>query len=169
MRCAVSGVQFTRQAADAIVGYAAAADDGLETGGILLGADEGLAAPIVVRHCGGPGPTADRRRNFFRRDLAHATALATDAAASDGSAWIGEWHTHLTDMPEPSGCDLLTYQALLDDPELAFARILSVVVLADPDHGWLTPTLHAWSFSGSVLRRLSVEIAGASPEERDNP
>jgi integrative and conjugative element protein (TIGR02256 family) len=165
----VSGVLLTRQAADAIAEYAAAASDGLETGGILLGADEGLSAPIVVRHCGGPGPAAVRRRNFFRRDLAYATALAAGAAASDGSAWIGEWHTHPLDMPEPSGRDLLTYQALLDDPELAFARILSVVVLADPDRDWQAPTLHAWSFTGTVLRRLSIKIAESAREERDGP
>jgi integrative and conjugative element protein (TIGR02256 family) len=145
--------------------------DGLETGGILLGTDEGLAGPIVVRQCGGPGPAAVRRRSYFRRDLAHAAALAADAEAN-GSAWIGEWHTHSIAMPEPSARDLLTYQTLLDDPQLAFARILSVVVLADPDSGWQVPQLHAWSFTGTVLRRLPIDIAspGLAPsQEKDMP
>jgi integrative and conjugative element protein (TIGR02256 family) len=162
---------FTPQAADAIAKLAAIASDGLETGGILLGTDDGLAGPIVVRHCGDPGPASIRRRKYFRRDLEHAAALAADAARTDGSAWIGEWHTHNIDMPEPSTRDLRTYQALLDDPELAFARVLSVIVLADPDSGWQVPQLHAWSFTGSVLRRLPIDIArpGSATCERDMP
>jgi hypothetical protein len=64
-------------------------------------------------------------------------------------------------MPEPSSRDLRTYQKLLDDPQLAFARILAVIILAGPDQGWRTPVLHAWSFTGSVLRQLSVEIAAS--------
>lgn len=167
----MTAVLFTPQAADAISSLAAMASDGLETGGILLGTDDGLAGPIVVRQCGGPGPAAIRRRSYFRRDLAHAAALAADAEA-DGSAWIGEWHTHNIEMPEPSARDLRTYQALLDDPELAFARILSVVVLADPDSGWLVPQVHAWSFTGTVLRRLAIDIASpglSANQERDMP
>jgi integrative and conjugative element protein (TIGR02256 family) len=155
----VSTVLFTSQAAERIARLATAAGDGLETGGILLGADHGLAGPIVVRHCGDPGPAATRRRAYFRRDLAHARILAADAAAADGSAWIGEWHTHSIAMPEPSSRDLRTYQKLLDDPQLAFARILAVIVLAGPDASWHTPVLHAWSFTGSVLRQLPVHIA----------
>jgi integrative and conjugative element protein (TIGR02256 family) len=162
----VSTVLFTSQAADQIATLATAADDGLETGGILLGADHGLAGPITVRHCGEPGPAAIRRRAYFRRDLAHARSLAADAAAADGSAWIGEWHTHSTAMPEPSSRDLRTYQKLLDDPQLAFARILAVIVLAGPDGSWHTPVLHAWSFTGSVLRQLPVHIALPSTPAR---
>ena len=157
----MSTVLFTPRAAERIAGLAATAGDGLETGGILLGADQGLAGPIVVRHCGDPGPAAIRRRTYFRRDLAHATTLAADAAATDGSAWIGEWHTHGIPMPEPSSRDLRTYQKLLDDPQLAFARILAVIVLAGPGTSWHAPILHAWSFTGSVLRQLPVHIPGS--------
>jgi integrative and conjugative element protein (TIGR02256 family) len=155
----MSTVLFTRQAADQITRLAAVADDGMETGGILLGTDHGLSGRIVVRYCGDPGPRAVRSRSYFRRDLEHARAVAADAAAADGSAWIGEWHTHDIAMPEPSSRDLRTYQKLLDDPQLAFARILAIIVLADTDAGWHAPALHAWSFTGSVLRQLPVHIA----------
>jgi integrative and conjugative element protein (TIGR02256 family) len=154
----MSTVLFTRQAADQIAKLAAVASDGLETGGILLGNDYGLAGPIVVRQCGDPGPQAVRRHSYFRRDLAHARTLAADAA-KDGSAWIGEWHTHGMPMPEPSIRDLRTYQKLLDDPQLAFARILAVIVLVGPDASWHAPILHAWSFTGHVLRQLPVHVA----------
>jgi integrative and conjugative element protein (TIGR02256 family) len=159
----MSIVRFTPQAADRITSLATAANDGLETGGILLGADHGLAGPLIVRHCGDPGPAAIRRRTYFRRDLAHARNLAADADAADGSAWIGEWHTHSTALPEPSTRDLRTYQKLLDDPQLAFARILAVIALAGPDANWHAPVLHAWSFTGSVLRQLPSHIAAPDP------
>ena len=168
----MSSVLFTPQAADAIARLAATASDGLETGGILLGTDDGLAGPIVVRHCGDPGPASIRRKNYFRRDLVHAAALAVDAAEADGSAWIGEWHTHGLDMPEPSTRDLRTYQALLNDPELAFARVLSIVVVADSEVGWQAPQLHAWSFTGTVLRSLPIEITRPgtlASQEGENP
>jgi integrative and conjugative element protein (TIGR02256 family) len=152
----MSTVLFTPRAASRLTDLAAQASDGLETGGILLGMDNGLAGPLYVRHCGDPGPAAIRRRSYFRRDLAHADALAADAAAADGSVWIGEWHTHGIALSEPSSRDLRTYRTLLADAQLAFARILAVIVLAGPEGSWTTPVLHAWSFSGSVLRELRI-------------
>jgi len=159
LRRTVNSVLFTQEAIDTICRLAAMASDGLETGGILLGTDTGLAGPVTVRHCGAPGPAAIRRRNYFRRDLVHAAALAAGAAEADGSQWIGEWHTHLIDMPQPSPRDLRTYRTLLDDPDLAFARILSVVVTAGHQAGWKSPQLHAWSFTGTVLRQLPIDTA----------
>jgi integrative and conjugative element protein (TIGR02256 family) len=158
----MSAVVFTPGAARKLAELAVMAGDGLETGGILLGYDHGLAGPIVVRHCGGPGPAAIRRRAYFRRDTEHAAAVAAEAAAADGSAWIGEWHTHGVEMPEPSSRDLRTYRKLLDDPELVFARFLAVIVIADRELGWRTPLLSAWSFTGSVLRELELRIASSA-------
>jgi integrative and conjugative element protein (TIGR02256 family) len=149
---------LTAKVADRLAELAATAADGRETGGILLGSDHGLAGPIIVRHCGGPGPAAIRRPAYFRRDLAYAVAVAAEAAAHDGSAWIGEWHTHGIDMPEPSTRDLRTYNKLLNDPQLAFARILAIIVLPGPKVSWHAPMLHAWSFTGSVLRQLPLQI-----------
>jgi integrative and conjugative element protein (TIGR02256 family) len=157
----MSTVLFTPGAADRITTLAAAAGDGLETGGILLGSDHTPSGPIIVRHCGDAGPAAIRRRNYFRRDLAHARALAAEAAAVDGSVWIGEWHTHSITMPEPSHRDLRTYQKLLDDPQLAFARILAIIILADAEASWQAPVLYAWSFTGSVLRQLTIQTAAS--------
>src|SRR6266487_1296632 len=155
-------VVLTPEAASGLADLAAASEDGLETGGILLGDDHGLAGPILVRHCGGPGPGAIRRSAFFRRDTDYAAALAAEAAATDGSAWIGEWHIHGVALPEPSGRDLRTYRKLLEDPELAFARFLALIVTAGRELGWRMPLVHAWSFTGNVLRRLDMRIASAA-------
>jgi hypothetical protein len=61
----MSIVLFTPEAAGQLAELAVLASDGLETGGILLGADHGLTGPIIVTSCGGPGPEAIRRRSYF--------------------------------------------------------------------------------------------------------
>lgn len=146
-----------------LVDYAAQAADGRETGGILLGHDPGLTARPLVRHVGDAGPNAVRRRSTFVRDQAHAQTLAERQHCVDRSVWIGDWHTHLIALPEPSDRDLTSYRRLLDDPDLSFARFLAVIVLAGPDDDWSRPSLHAWSFTGSVLRALPVAVA-AQPD-----
>jgi integrative and conjugative element protein (TIGR02256 family) len=163
----MSSVVFASGAARQLAELATLASDGLETGGVLLGHDRGLAGPILVAACGGPGPQAIRRRSYFRRDLAYARALAEQAATADGSAWIGEWHTHNTAMHQPSDRDLRTYREMLDDLELGFPRILAVIVLPGPATNRHAPAVHAWSFTGSVLRQLP--ISGLQPGARTTP
>jgi integrative and conjugative element protein (TIGR02256 family) len=145
--------------------FAAAAGDGRETGGIVLGLDEGLARDVHVRHCGDAGPAAVRHPDRFTRDVVHAQRLADAAAAADGSAWIGEWHTHLVDLSTPSRTDLQTYRSLLDDPDTALTRLLSLIVLPDRTGGWARPVLFAWSFTGSVLRGIPVVLHAETPDE----
>jgi integrative and conjugative element protein (TIGR02256 family) len=134
------------------------ATDGNETGGILLGRDLGMGRGFLVCHCGGPGPDAVRQPAHFRRDLAYARALADHAAATDGSVWIGEWHTHLVELPVPSPHDLRTYRSLLLDREIAFPRVLSLIVLAGASGLWSHPQIFGWSISLSSIRRLTVTV-----------
>src|SRR4051812_24966041 len=81
-------------AAATISAEAAASRDGRETGGILLGHDEGTQLYVTV--AGDPGVGAVRSADRFLRDLEHARLLADAAYQRDGSVWIGEWHTHPT-------------------------------------------------------------------------
>ncbi|MFE2472082.1 Mov34/MPN/PAD-1 family protein [Streptomyces mirabilis] len=101
------------------------ADHSTETGGILLG--HHTHDTVTVHHAGTPGPAAVRTPTYFLRDLAHAQALADEAFASDGSVWVGEWHTHPTSRPIPSARDAATYRQLLDDPELGFHSVIAVI------------------------------------------
>lgn len=100
--------------------------DGLETGGILLGTDDGRE--IIVRQAGGPGAKAHRESNRFLRDLAYAQQLADLAWKEDRSQWIGEWHTHPSGDLSPSNYDLEAYARHLHDPELGFKRFLTIIV-----------------------------------------
>lgn len=163
-------VTFRPSALAEMMAAAMQATDGLETGGILLGHDEGHAHSFIVRHCGNAGPGAVRTPTFFLRDLDHARKLADEVYAFDRSLWIGEWHTHGIDLPLPSTRDLLTYQRHLNDPDLCFARFLAVILLARPPGDWTHPELYAWSFTGTVLRALRIEVHDLTEGERaDRP
>src|SRR5689334_3712677 len=96
---------FTRLALEIIRQICDAAQDGFETGGILLGHhhDDGR---LVVTTAGDPGPQAVRRRASFRRDQAHGQALADAAWSHDRSVWLGDWHTHPRGPVQPSTVDL---------------------------------------------------------------
>lgn len=122
--------------------------DGLETGGILLGLDDGQT--LRVLHAGGPGPQALRGPRTFMRDRGDAQRLADAAWAEDRSQWIGEWHTHVNTAPIPSEIDLDSYMRHLVDPDLHFDRFIAVIVSIDATHqsdvtAWIIDTTHARS------------------------
>ena len=131
--------------------------DGSETGGILLGYDS--EDTIAVTTAGDPGPRANRRPDGFLRDLARARRLADEVYERDGSVWIGEWHTHTSGPPTPSDIDMKTYTKLLGDPDLAFGRIISIIVTACPLHGWSELSLVPWLIDGSGVHAAHLTVA----------
>jgi integrative and conjugative element protein (TIGR02256 family) len=152
-------VTLTANVADVIANEARGSADGTETGGIVLGHDRD--GELLVTVVGGPGPAALRTPNRFKRDLAHAQALADDAYDRDGSVWIGEWHTHPKGPATPSAVDLNTYATHLADPTLEFSRFLSIIVLPCDEHGWQHVSAVAWVMEGDTaeLAELRTEAA----------
>lgn len=140
MTCAV---RLSGEAVATIAAEAEASADGLETGGVLLGFDADALGEALVMEAGGPGPRAERRRDFFRRDVEHAQALADSAFARTTARWIGEWHTHPHGQLAPSRKDLRTYRGFLRDPELAFDSFVAVIV-GPGEEGWQKPRVAAW-------------------------
>lgn len=128
--------------------------DGLETGGILLGTDDGQE--VVIRHAGGPGPKARRESNRFLRDLTHAQQIAELAWKEDQSQWIGEWHTHPSGDLTPSNYDLEAYGRHLHDPELSFKRFLTIIVVLART-GEITAA--AWIVDQETALPVSVAVA----------
>jgi integrative and conjugative element protein (TIGR02256 family) len=149
-------IRLAARAADTILGEAPASTDGSETGGILLGHDQGEA--ITVTRAGDPGPQADRRPDGFLRDLAHSRRLADEAYDEDGSVWVGEWHTHPAGPATPSRIDTETYTRLLGDLALGFARIGSIIVTACPEHGWSELVLAAWVADADGIHSARLEL-----------
>jgi integrative and conjugative element protein (TIGR02256 family) len=129
----VTTVHLTAPATRIVTTELRTADHTTETGGILLG--HHTHDIVTVHHAGTPGPAAVRTPNYFLRDLTHAQALADGAFASDGSVWVGEWHTHPTSRPIPSARDAATYRQLLNDPELGFHSVIAVIFAPRAD-GW---------------------------------
>lgn len=117
---------ITAAAWELIVREVSAADDGLETGGILLGHHHG--DQIRITTAGDPGVKARRARTSFLRDLDHAQRLAAAAWKKDKSQWVGEWHTHPDTEPVPSPLDLDSYARHLADADLAFTHFASIIV-----------------------------------------
>ena len=105
---------------------AAVGQDGLETGGILLGHDDGTNFRITG--AGDPGPHAVRTADRFLRDREHAQRIATDSWEADRAQWVGEWHTHPNTAPVPSVIDLTSYMNHLADGELGFTRFVSIII-----------------------------------------
>jgi integrative and conjugative element protein (TIGR02256 family) len=145
-------VTLSERAFAVIVQETQAANDGCETGGILLGAVFNRDADI--RHAGRPGPAAIRTPTSFLRDLPSAQAFAEAAWAVDRSQWIGEWHTHPGMSPIPSATDVTTYADFLDDPALAFAEFISVIV-TPTESG---PVLAGWWCSDGIIRPATVRV-----------
>ena len=135
-------VEIRPDAAARIAELAGVSVDGTETGGILLGRGPDASGQILVEEAGDPGPEADRRVDFFLRDLKHAQRLAAEAWERDKAIWVGEWHTHPKGPLQPSPRDLHTYVALMTDAALELRAFVSIIVVPDPD--WTTPRLLPW-------------------------
>jgi integrative and conjugative element protein (TIGR02256 family) len=128
--------------------------DGLETGGILLG-HQHRDGQLSVSRAGDPGPEAIRGSDAFRRDPAHAQRLADAAWSRDRSIWVGDWHTHPRGPASPSQLDLSTYLALLSDPELGFSLFLALVVVPA---GPASPVLFPWVITRTDVRSASLMV-----------
>ena len=124
--------------------------DGRETGGILLGHDVTVSRLEVIA-AGEAGPHAERRRDFFRRDLNAAARFAADMWASRRMVWVGEWHTHLNGWHAPSHLDLETYRRFLADPSLGFDVFVALIVVAT-DGDWRDVQIVPWLvYSDSLM------------------
>lgn len=168
-------VRLSARALASIARHAVASADGCETGGILLGFDENELGEMLVMDAGDPGPNAERRPDFFKRDLSHAQKLAEEALSATSSRWIGEWHTHPGGSLEPSRTDLRTYRGFLRDPDLDFNVFLALIVGPDAG-GWAKPRARAWLIQERRLLPAlllpsvdPINLTIEPPPDRDEP
>lgn len=96
-----------------------------ESGGQLFG--------MVTKHevrlvqATGPYPRDDRGRYRYRSDEGSAQrAIAEQAMA--GLRYLGEWHTHAEDLPEPSGDDIAAMTELVRNSRLSTSAVLLLIV-----------------------------------------
>lgn len=136
-------VEIPEPVLDCVGRLAGVSADGRETGGILLGHGPSPNGLISVTQVGDHGPAAERRADFFLRDLHHSRRLAARAWIADGSDWIGEWHTHPIGGPQPSPRDLRTYDRILTETS-AIRVFLALILTPAPDEGWAEPLMNHW-------------------------
>lgn len=92
-------------------------DQGLETGGILVGSWLDRDTVYLVGATGS-GPLAEHAQYSFAVDTDYANAELTRLRQSfPGSDYVGEWHKHPVTLERPSQGDLMTGQQLLADPD----------------------------------------------------
>ena len=89
-----------------------------ETGGILIGFHDGNDIRIIRASDG--GPNAKRSKCGFLRDTKFCQAVLDQEHAASGGDYVGEWHTHVVDLPRPSDGDLATLAGIILDPDYGF-------------------------------------------------
>lgn len=108
--------------------HTAAVSPTVETGGILMGFHNGADIKVVKATDAGPG--ARRSSCGFLRDSEYCQKILNEEFKRSGADYVGEWHTHVIDLPRPSGGDLTTLAAIILDPEYnfpSFAMLLGVL------------------------------------------
>jgi integrative and conjugative element protein (TIGR02256 family) len=146
-------VAIGRDVVDYIKLTAAASCDG-ETGGILIGFHYGRH--IKVTKASDAGPLARRSSCSFLRDTAYCQSVLQDEYSRTGADYVGEWHTHIIDLPGPSEGDLLTLARIILDPDYqlpSFVMIVVTVVAGPPD-------LHSFAITSHLRARNSSDKAG---------
>jgi integrative and conjugative element protein (TIGR02256 family) len=104
---------------------------GKETGGILIGFHDGKDIRVVKAT--DEGPNAQRSTCGFLRDTRYCQTILGQEHAASGADYVGEWHTHVIDLPRPSGGDLLTLARIILDPDYNFPSFS--MILAINRHG----------------------------------
>lgn len=83
-----------------------------EAGGILLGFRRDTHLHVAMATP--PGPRDRRSKHYFYRDVEfHAHIALSEWAKTDRTMdYVGEWHTHPDDYPQPSSLDLQEWRRI---------------------------------------------------------
>ena len=123
----------------------------LETGGILIGRyGEYRDRVIVSRLTGPPRDSRQLPANFIRGITGLARRLRGDWR--DGLYYVGEWHFHPYNSPQPSPTDRGQIKAFASDPSLSCPRPLLLIVGGNP---WERPRLWVGLFGPGGTTELS--------------
>jgi integrative and conjugative element protein (TIGR02256 family) len=98
-------VALEQQALDLMLGFSQREPNSHEAGGVLIGErkNRGLTIKLAT-----PPQSADRssRTRFYRSEQGHQQLVNEAWLASGGrSDYVGEWHTHPEEQPNPSFVD----------------------------------------------------------------
>lgn len=101
-----------------------------EAGGILLGIFYPGINEMLICFATTPGPEDKRSRFGFRRDGYRSTRKAKYLWKASGGVvnYLGEWHTHPEDAPQPSTTDRLSMGKQLRESTVIAGGLLLMIV-----------------------------------------
>ena len=110
-----------------------------EAGGQLFASFDG--AEILVEEVTGPRPGDRRSRTGYHADRA-AEQREIDANYRRGLHYIGDWHTHPTPFPIPSGTDLKTISESVMMSSHSLNGFVLIIVGTNPSPAGIYVLLH---------------------------
>jgi integrative and conjugative element protein (TIGR02256 family) len=131
-------------AAASMRGYAEAKTT-VETGGVLIGYEEG--GVVHVMEVTDAGPQAEETPTRFRYDASYVNGKLRDAADRLGTRglYLGEWHTHLEAQPTPSPRDIESLSEIAAAPNFLTDEPVMIISGLDPATGRVA-AMHASAF-----------------------
>ncbi|WP_157703143.1 Mov34/MPN/PAD-1 family protein [Alkalispirochaeta alkalica] len=105
-------VIFSEDVIEILKRYQQNTNDGLESGGLILGKIRG--EHFEVTHLTTPQPKDKQNRfSFERNDPEHVKIMQKLKNSSNKEiCYLGEWHTHPEDNPIPSGIDMHEWNSI---------------------------------------------------------
>jgi integrative and conjugative element protein (TIGR02256 family) len=153
-RLAPGKVWLTDAVLEAMVAEARGTEP-LESGGVLLGWQDGQGMELVVARIVGPGPRAVHRRTRFSPDDDWQREQIADAYVASGRtvSYLGDWHSHPGGGDTPSRRDERTARRIARSRSARARRPVMLILSGEADT-WL-PSAHR--FTGRRLGRVKIE------------
>lgn len=145
----------------AFIRRTAAQSPSTETGGILIGHHIGRDIRVVRATDAGPG--ARRSQCGFLRDTEYCQKILNEEFAISGADYVGEWHTHVVDLPRPSRGDLETLARIVLDPDYNFPSFAMILALVLKGEVKLLPYVIATDLARARGGERIVTVAQVTP------
>lgn len=129
---------FTRCAMERIDSFRQRDPNSDEAGGVLLGRILPMSAAVIVDQVTTPGHSDRRSRFRFFRAMRPTQKLVNNAwAVSDGTCnYLGEWHTHPEDDPQPSATDRKNWLRLTRESHYEQTSLFFVIAGRELIRAW---------------------------------
>lgn len=127
--------------------YSKEYDFKIESGGIIIGKLNPAANQVIVTDITTPFQKDKRGRYFFRRaEYGHQQEMDRLWEESDQKkTYLGEWHTHNQEIPEPSHIDKKDWKRI-ERTELNYKQPFFIIVGRNK--------LKVWTVSNAIVREM---------------
>jgi integrative and conjugative element protein (TIGR02256 family) len=132
--------------------------DGIETGGILVGYYTPKHDNAIVTDISSAPPDSERGRASFVRGTKGLQPWLHRLWTRQRRYYLGEWHFHPFNSPEPSNTDIHQLRKNSDTPPLRCPEPVMLIIGGDPKDKWTARAFVAPKGSQVLKMRVSEEI-----------